>query len=139
MGARRLGRERALQALFQIDVAGVELDAALEFAWRSVDAEKPDPESVAFARELVTGVCEHRDSIDEQINANSHHWRLDRMARVDRNVLRLAIYELLHRVDTPKKVILNEAIELAKEYGSEESSAFVNGILDKIAQGVARD
>ena len=139
MGARRLGRERALQALFQIDVAGVEPEPALDFAWRSEDGEKPDDESLAFARELVTGVCEHRSAIDDQINANSHHWRLDRMARVDRNVLRLAVFELCFRVDVPKKVVLNEAIELAKEYGSEESSAFVNGILDKIAQGVARD
>ncbi len=145
MGARRLGRERALQALFQMDLAGVDAEEALDFAWRTgvANAETPSPEADSesrdFSRELVTGVNRFREEIDQQIDANSLHWRLERMARVDRNILRLAVFELLHRADIPKRVTLNEAIELAKTYGSEESSAFVNGILDKVAQGVPRE
>jgi N utilization substance protein B len=139
MGARRLGRERALQALFQMDLAGIEPEEALEYAWRTEEIEKPDEDTLQFARELVLGVHEKASDLDQQIEANSHNWRVERMARVDRNVLRLAIFELLHRDDVPKRVVLNEAIELAKTFGSEDSSAFVNGILDKIAQGVARE
>jgi N utilization substance protein B len=139
MGARRLGRERALQALFQMDIAGIEPEEALEYAWRTDESEKPDEETRQFARELVLGVHTCRAELDEQIEASSHNWRVDRMARVDRNVLRLAVFELLRRDDVPKRVVLNEAIELAKTFGSEDSSAFVNGILDKIAQGVTRE
>jgi N utilization substance protein B len=87
----------------------------------------------------VLGVHQKRADLDQRIETNSTNWRVDRMARVDRNVLRLAVFELLHRDDVPKRVVLNEAIELAKTFGSEDSSAFVNGILDKIAQGVARE
>ena len=139
MGARRLGRERALQALFQIDLAGIDPEEALEYAWRSDEAENPDQDSLKFARDLVLGVDAKRLALDQEIDLNSHNWRVERMARVDRNVLRLAVFELLHRDDVPKRVVLNEAIELAKTYGSEDSSAFVNGILDRIAQGVARE
>jgi transcription antitermination protein NusB len=139
MGTRRAGRERALQALFQIDLAGVEPETALDYAWKTGDGDTADPESVQFARELVLGVAQHRDEIDKEIETSSLHWRLERMARVDRNILRLAVFELRHREDVPKRVAMNEAIELAKTFGSEDSSAFVNGILDKIAQGITRD
>jgi N utilization substance protein B len=74
--------------------------------------------------------------LDAVIEQHSHNWRVDRMSRIDRNVLRLGAYELLHRPDVPKKVSLNEAVELGKKYGNEESSAFINGLLDKIARGV---
>ena len=85
---------------------------------------------------LVRGVAEHRRQIDDAIEGVSSNWRLDRMARVDRNVLRLAAYELLHRPDVPVKVAINEAIELGKKYGSESSGAFINGVLDRIAEAL---
>ena len=84
----------------------------------------------------MQGVVEHRDEIDGLIEQHSHNWRLDRMARVDRNVLRLAVFELKWRPDIPKKVTLNEAVELGKAFGTEASSAFINGLLDRIALDV---
>lgn len=134
MGARRTGRERALQALYQLEVSqGQPLDA-LSAAWEAEpEAGKPDPEAQKFSRELVLGVWEHLAEIDELIETHSHNWRLDRMSRIDRNVLRLGIYELKYRDDIPRKVTLNEAIELGKNFGTEESSAFINGLLDRVA------
>jgi N utilization substance protein B len=135
-GSRSHARERALQALYQVDLAGAEPLAALEHAWKS-DEETPDEESLQFSQTLVKGVCERRAEIDQRIEATSHHWRVERMAKVDRNVLRLAVWELTCHAQTPRKVVLNEAIELAKTFGSEESGAFINGILDKIAASLA--
>jgi len=134
-GSRTRGRERALQALYQIDLAAAEPADALAHALTNNDeGEEPsDREGIEFAEDLVRGVVEHRTSIDELIERHSLHWRIDRMAKVDRNILRLAAFELLHRKDVPPKVVLNEAIELAKKFGSEESSSFINGVLDKIA------
>ncbi|MBI3186163.1 MAG: transcription antitermination factor NusB [Myxococcales bacterium] len=135
MGARRTARERALQALYQLDMSGaVSPSEALESAWSASAEEGPRDEAAhAFALELVIGVREHLEEIDRLIEQHSHNWRLDRMSRVDRNVLRLGVFELLHRPDIPRKVTLNEAVELGKTFGSEESSAFINGLLDKIA------
>src|SRR5574340_403086 len=90
---------------------------------------------MTLAEALVRGVAKHRRAIDETIERVSINWRLDRMAKVDRNVLRLAVYELLE-TDVPVKVAINEAIELGKKYGSESSGAFVNGVLDKVAAGL---
>jgi len=131
---RTKARERALQALYQIDVASTDLDEALSRFWRSFEPVEREVREMAEA--LVRGVAEHRREIDDAIEAVSTHWRLDRMAKVDRNVLRLAAHELLHRPDVPVKVAINEAIELGKKYGSESSGAFVNGILDKMASGL---
>jgi N utilization substance protein B len=128
---RTKARERAVQALYQLDVAASDLDEALARFWRSF--EPVEREVRELAEELVRGVAAHRLEIDEAIEAASSHWRLERMARVDRNVLRLAVHELLHRPDVPVKVVLNEAIELGKKYGSESSGAFVNGVLDRVA------
>jgi N utilization substance protein B len=129
---RTKARERALQALYQIDVAATGLDEALSRFWKSF--EPVEREVRDLAEQLVRGVAEHRRDLDETIEAVSTHWRLDRMAKVDRNVLRLATYELVHRPDVPVRVVINEAIELGKKYGSESSGAFVNGVLDKVAQ-----
>jgi len=137
-GSRSRARERALQALYQVDLAGTEPLEALSTAWKS-EEEEVDAESRAFAEELVQGVCSHLAEIDRRIEATSHHWRVERMAKVDRNVLRLAVFELTLTPATPRKVVLNEAIELAKTFGSEESGAFVNGILDKIAAGLPKE
>jgi N utilization substance protein B len=95
--------------------------------------EPVDDDTKSFAEALVRGAQRERETIDEIIQRTSTNWKLERMARVDRNILRLAVYEILKRADVPLKVTLNEAIELSKKYGSEESSAFVNGILDRIA------
>jgi transcription antitermination protein NusB len=131
---RTKARERALQALYQIDVASTDLDEALSRFWRSFEPVEREVREMAEA--LVRGVAEHRREIDDAIEAVSTNWRLDRMAKVDRNILRLAVHELAHRPDVPVKVAINEAIELGKKYGSESSGAFVNGVLDKIASGL---
>ena len=131
---RTKARERALQALYQIDVASTDLDEALSRFWKSFEPVEREVREMAEA--LVRGVAEHRREIDDAIEAVSTNWRLDRMAKVDRNVLRLAVHELVHRPDVPVKVAINEAIELGKKYGSESSGAFVNGVLDKIASGL---
>jgi N utilization substance protein B len=128
---RTKARERAVQALYQLDVDASDLDDALVRFWRSF--EPVEREVREQAEELVRGVAAHRRAIDDAIEGASANWRLDRMAKVDRNVLRLAVYELLHRPDVPVKVVLNEAIELGKKYGSESSGAFVNGVLDQVA------
>jgi N utilization substance protein B len=127
---RTKARERALQALYQIDVAAEGIDDALTRFWRSFEPVEREVRELAEA--LVRGVAAHRRAVDEAIERVSTHWRLDRMAKVDRNVLRLAVYELLE-TDVPVKVVINEAIELGKKYGSESTGAFVNGVLDKIA------
>ncbi len=133
---RTKARERALQALYQIDVAAEGIDEALAAFWRSFEPVEREVKELAEA--LVRGVAEHRRQVDEAIEDASSNWRLDRMARVDRNVLRLAVYELL-RTDVPVKVVINEAIELGKKFGSESSGAFVNGVLDKVAGGLSAD
>jgi transcription antitermination protein NusB len=128
---RTKARERAVQALYQIDVAATDLDEALSRFWKSF--EPVEREVMQVAEELVRGVARHRRELDAAIEAVSQNWRLDRMARVDRNVLRLAAFELLHRDNVPVKVAINEAIELGKKFGSESSGAFINGILDRVA------
>ena len=132
---RTKARERAVQALYQIDVAAGDLDEALERFWKSF--EPVEREVRELAEEYVRGVARHRRTIDDAIEAVSSNWRLDRMAKVDRNVLRLAVFELQHRREVPVKVVLNEAIEMGKKYGSESSGAFINGVLDRIAQDLA--
>ena len=131
MGSRTKARECALQALYQLDTSGGEPRDVV----RSILAhfEEADEETAQFAESLVRGVQGERAAIDELIQRSSTHWKLDRMARVDRNILRLAVYEILRRADVPVRVSLNEAIELGKKFGSEDSSAFVNGVLDRIA------
>jgi N utilization substance protein B len=139
MGARRTGRERALQALYQLEMAPGTPAEALASAWSaSAEEGKPDPDAVRFAQELVEGVRAHQAEIDELIEKHSHNWRLDRMSRIDRNVLRLGVFELKYRPDIPKKVSINEAVELGKNFGTEESSAFVNGLLDRVAVALGK-
>jgi transcription antitermination protein NusB len=137
MGTRTKARECALQALYQLDLSGGDPREAL----RGILAhfEEADRETAQFADELVRGVQSERRAIDAIIQKSSTNWKLDRMARVDRNILRLAVYEMLRRADVPVRVTLNEAIELGKKFGSEESSAFVNGVLDRIANDALPD
>ncbi len=134
MGKRRKAREAALQALYQIDLAGHSADEALQSLRESFG--ETDTDVLGYAEMLVRGVADNREELDALVGAHSPNWRVDRMARVDRNILRVATFELRHRTDVPVKVILNEAIEVAKRFGTEESSAFINGVLDKVARAV---
>lgn len=137
MGSRRTGRERALQALYQLDQNDKATPTdAVEAAWAASDDEPRDDAAHTFATELVNGVRAKLTELDALIEQHSQNWRLDRMQRVDRNVLRLGVYELTDRADIPRKVTINEAIELAKRFGTEDSAAFINGVLDRIAIAV---
>ena len=136
MGARRSGREAALQMLFQLEGSGVTADLAIQLFWRTY--EDADPEGKAYADVVVRGVADNLDAIDKKIAAASQNWRLERMSRVDRNLLRLGSWELMFRADVPRAVILDEAVELAKSFGTDESSSFVNGVLDRIAENIGR-
>jgi N utilization substance protein B len=129
MGLRREGRELALQMLYAQDSQKGELRETLCGFRDGVETIQRVRE---FAEGLVLGVQEHRTEIDEAIRTRSKNWSLSRMPRVDLNIMRLATYELLFRADIPKKVSINEAIEIAKKYGDKESPAFVNGILDEL-------
>jgi len=131
VGSRTKARECALQALYQLDLSGGAPADVLAGLWTHF--EPVDEDTKAFAEALVRGAQREQEAIDRLIQRTSTNWKLERMARVDRNILRIAVYEILKRADVPVKVTLNEAIELSKKYGSEDSSAFVNGILDRIA------
>ena len=135
MGSRRRAREAALQVLYQIDLTAEDAEPALELYFQYLTAGDDARE---FAGELVRGCTANRDAIDAKIREVSRHWRLERMARVDRNILRLATFELLFLADVPRKVTLNEAVELAKRFGDEDSPAFVNGVLDRIASELTK-
>jgi len=152
IGPRRRAREIALQVLFSLDLnPGVTPAQALAQFWHdfvnesrpedpSRELGEPDPprEVVSFAETLVGGTVENLAELDGIIQRASKNWRLERMARVDRNVLRLATYELRYVPEVPAKVVINEAIEVAKRYGASESPAFVNGLLDRISQELKR-
>lgn len=146
MTARTRGREYALQVLYELDISGKDALAAVDAYWlnfettgRPAGSPEPDPAIKTFTQQLVSGVAKNLAEIDPLIERSSTNWRLDRMPRVDRNVLRLACFELMHSSDVPTKVVINEAIELGKRYGSEESGAFINGILDKLAGELRKD
>ena len=137
-GTRRSGRAYALQLLYardgdpETDVAGA------AGAWADAFDLPVDSEALTFARELAAAAATHAQKIDELIGTSSKNWRIDRMSRVDRNILRLGACELLAFHDVPVKVVINEAVELAKRFGTAESSAFVNGVLDRIASAIGR-
>jgi N utilization substance protein B len=142
-GVRRQGRECAAQILYQLDAAEFRtpVDAAIAAYWASDFSEaddRPGPDTRGFADELVAGVVRELTVVDKAIQKATQNWRLERMARVDRNILRVAAFELLFSAAVPARVVLNEAIDIAKKYGTSESGAFVNGILDRLAQDVRR-
>ena len=129
MGQRRRGREYALQLLFQIDLSGGSPEDQFTDFWEGLDV----PGSVReFAEKLVRGTWNESERLDEEIAGAAENWRMDRMATVDRNVLRMAAWEMLFDRDTPAAVIIDEAIEIARKFGSEDSGGFINGILDSI-------
>ena len=129
MGQRRRAREHALQMLFQIDLTGVSPRDVFRDFWSDHTAPS---EIRGFAEELVLGVHDDLRELDRWIIGSAEHWRIERMAVVDRNVLRMAVHEIVHDPETPDAVIIDEAIEVAKKYGSEESGSFINGVLDAI-------
>jgi N utilization substance protein B len=122
--------------LFQLEASGVSPDQAIELFWRTF--EDADPEGKTYADTIVRGVADNLQGIDKRVTAASQNWRLERMSRVDRNLLRLGTWELMFRTDVPRAVILDEAVELAKSFGTDESSGFVNGVLDRIASDIGR-
>ena len=145
MASRRLARQFALQALFEADIRNVAVTVALDDLWSGMidgegieSARPPEEQEVAFALRLCKGVEAHAEQVDELIEACSTNWRLTRMPVVDRNILRMAGYELLDCADIPATVAINEAIELAKRYGTADSRAFVNGIVDRMARQLGR-
>ena len=140
MGARHSGREAALQMLFQLEASGATAAQTIELFWRAhADADfEPDPEGRSYADTLVRGVADNLDAVDKQIATASKNWRLERMGRVDRNLLRMGTWELMAQKDVPRAVVIDEAVELAKSYGTEDSSSFVNGVLDRIATDLGR-
>ena len=129
MGARRKARELALQMLYQHDLSGNAADAIIG---TSEDLQKSKANTREFAERIFRGTLDHLARIDEMIVAQADNWRLERMAVVDRNIIRMSVYEFLHETDTPKLVIIDEAIEIAKKFGTQKSSQFINGILDGI-------
>lgn len=128
MGSRHQARERALQILFQYDIHG-RPGLWLDVFWKENEATG---EARAFAERLVAGVLEQKQELDALISKYATNWKISRMPIVDRNILRAGVYELLWMDDVPAKVTLNEAVELAKSFGDDEGSKFVNGILDKV-------
>ncbi|MEI6077604.1 MAG: transcription antitermination factor NusB [Verrucomicrobiota bacterium] len=161
MGKRREARERTVQFLFQHDLnPPADLELELSTFWNSqrataIDDEKtgaakwnekielPPPtveesETRLFAEPLIKGVLQHRDAIDEHIKKHCRNWDFNRIAVVDRNVMRLGIYEMLYREDIPPVVSINEAVDIAKKFSTEESGKFVNGILDRVRSEILR-
>ncbi len=137
MGKRRKTRELALQILFRLDLGQENLTDEMLEGFLNDNAASEDIKE--YTRKLVKGTVDNTKEIDRIISEYSENWSIDRMASVDRNILRFSIYELLQRYEIPSSVIINEAIEIAKKYGTEESGSFINGILDTIAKEIRKD
>ncbi|MBW1614477.1 MAG: transcription antitermination factor NusB [Deltaproteobacteria bacterium] len=136
MGKRRRSRELAIKVLFHLEFSRKDDPAqAFDLICNNFGVSK---DIEIFSKELVLGVCVHLKELDNLISKTSQNWRLERIARVDRSILRLAVYELLYRGDIPPKVSINEAVDLGKKFGTEESGAFINGILDTIYTSLSK-
>ena len=133
MGLRRKARECALQMLFAADVAGSSLrpDELVRVYWKELGDAETDEAGREFATRIASGVLHRLTELDERIRARAEHWRISRMAIVDRNILRLAVYEFLYE-PTPRTVAINEALEIARRFSTYEATQFINGILDAI-------
>lgn len=130
-GPRRQGREAALQVLYFWEIGRTEPQAALD-AFFAEHQPEADDEVVAFASRLVLGTVGEVEDLDAIIAQHSHHWRVERLATIDRLILRMAVWELRHDPDTPPAVVMNEALELAREFSTDDAVRFVNGILDSV-------
>ena len=131
MGSRRKARECALQMLFAADVSGTRADELVRTYWTELGDADVEEAAREFATRLATGTLSHLQELDERIKLRAEHWRISRMAVVDRNILRLAVYEFLHE-PTPRTVAINEALEIARRFSTYEATQFINGILDAI-------
>ena len=137
---RRRAREAALQMLYQWEIGRVGPHEAIVSYWPARDAEQEVSEELrAFANGLVKGTIEQVGEIDQLLTAHAHNWRIERMAVIDRLVLRLAVYELRTEPETPARVIINEAIELARTFSGDEAVPFVNGVLDAVRKDLNRE
>jgi len=136
ISGRRSARELVLSALFQIDLAHVSPDEAVSIV---SNADRYADETLCFARELVLGSSRHLSKIDSVIERHARGWSLDRMANIDRNILRLALYEVLYRTDIPPSVTVDEAVELAKKFSTAESGRFVNGVLGNVVRNLEEE
>jgi N utilization substance protein B len=136
MGERRTARECALQLLFQMDITGEDAETAIPKFWQL--KEDINEQVREFCDSLARGYYENRELIDRIVSENASNWRLDRMSVVDRNIMRISIFEFLFRDDIPEKVSINEAIEIAKRYGGPESTQFINGILDAVKNKISQ-
>ena len=134
MSARSKARKRALDILYQSDVRGDDLAATLATEARRAANEPAREASWLYAREIVDGLIDNRDEIDEQIVTNARDWKLERMPAVDRAILRIGVWELLHNDEVPTAVAIDEAVELAKEFSTDDSGSFVHGVLARIAR-----
>jgi len=132
--SRRKGRSVAVQILYQLEMNAQDIEQALPVFW---EHHAHGEEVRAFAERIVRGVWQQRDAIDAVIVETTRNWSLERIAPIDRNILRAAIYEMLYCDDIPRKVTLNEAIELGKKFGCDKSGAFINGVLDSVAAAAA--
>jgi len=133
MGSRRKARELALQMLFQWDLGRHSPEHVIS---SFLEAQKVDTDVGHFARALFEGTVAEVEALDRRVRKHAEHWRLERMAAVDRNLLRLALYELLHCPDTPPAVVINEALEIARRYSGKDSVEFINGVLDAIRKAL---
>ena len=133
MGLRRLARELALKTLYQIDLSGERSAETLKPLLSGFEKEP----SREFARSLVEGVLENRAKLDAYLDETVANWSIERLSRIDHNILRIALFELINLEDVPARVTIDEAIELAKRYGDRNSSQFVNGVLDRLAERLA--
>lgn len=138
MGSRRKARESAMQILYQHDVTEQPIDELLESYWNQF-RENADEGIRLYASRLARGTLQHLEEIDQLITRRAANWRLSRMALVDRNILRLAVYEFLHENDTPRIVAINEALEIARRYSTYEATQFINGLLDAIRHDLEGD
>jgi transcription antitermination protein NusB len=137
MGNRRISREMALKILFQVDLVHCNVDDASSYTFQTeqiMQLNEPDA-IIDFSQQLVRGVLSNLADIDPLIKEHASHWTIERMANIDRNILRIAIYEIVFIENIPKSVSINEAVELAKKYSTEGSFGFVNGVLGKIEKG----
>lgn len=134
MSARSKARKRALDILFQSDVRGDEIAVTLAAEAKRAANEPAREASWLYAREIVDGVIDHRDDIDEQIATHSRDWKIERMPAVDRALLRMGVWELLYNESVPTAVVIDEAVELAKEFSTDDSGAFVHGVLARVAR-----
>src|SRR2546426_1258296 len=138
MGSRRKARECALQMLFAADVAGTRGDDLARNFWSELADGELDPQARDFATRLAIGALANLEEVDARIRSRAEHWRISRMALVDRNLLRLAVYEFLHEA-TPRTVTINEALEIARRFSTYEATQFINGILDAIKRDLDQE